>query len=201
MKHIEIHISSLLVENEWNALRLFCDKAKRLAATRIGSGQTEGINGRMQYEREKGLQFEAQLPLEEQIAEFLLAFRFFYLEKEPTHFPRILSLLGKHTKDEDARKALKVFGKQWNDSLFGKALNITYNEKPLTSGLLLDLWFNAHYFHQDELKGRELRKLIEGFSENFVKYMLLDAAFEATKVVYKVFHGLRGIVDDHFAPN
>lgn len=199
MKYVELHISNQLTDDDWKVLKFFCDKARRLAATRIGSGQTEGISGNIRYEITKGLWFEAKIPAEELIAEFLMAFRFFYLEKEPTHFPRILGLIGKHTSDSDARKSLKVLGKQWNDSLFRKALNITYHGKPITSGLLLDLWFNAHYFHQDEEKERELKELIKGFSEEFGKYMLLDATFEASKVVFNVFDGLQGIVDEHFA--
>lgn len=201
MKHVEVHISSSLTDEEWKVLKLFCDKARRLAATRIGSGQTDGIRGRIRYELNRGLWFEAELPPEELIAEFLMAFRFFYLQKEPTHFHNILGLIGKHSNDENVREALKVFGKQWNNCLFDKVMNIAYNDKPITSSLLLDLWFNAHYFHQDEEKEKQLKQLILGFSEGFAKHMLLDAAFEATKVVYKLFDGLRGIVDEHFAPN
>ena len=198
-KHVEVHISSLLTDEEWNILRLFCDKARRLGHTKLGSGQFGGIKGKIRYERDKGLWFESELPSEELIAEFLMGFRFFYLQKEPTHFPKVIGLIRKHANNEDARKALKVFSKQWNDCLFGKALNISYNDKQMTSSLLLDLWFNAHYFHQDAEKGTELNQLILGFSENFAKFMLMDATFEATKVVYRVFNGLRGVVDEHFA--
>ena len=197
MKHVQVHISTRLDESEWNVLRMFCEKVRRLMGTRIGSGQCD-IKGNINYERDKGLTFKAQLPPEEQIAEFLMAFRFFYLEKEPTHFPKVLGVIGRHTDDQEARTALKLFGQQWRDCLFGKAMGIEYNDKPITSALLLDLWFNAHYFHQDEDKERELRKLIEGFSEPFAKYMLLDSAMEATKVVYKVYDGLKEIVESHF---
>lgn len=145
--------------------------------------------------------FSAEIPSEELIAEILLAFRFFYHKKEPTHFPKILNIIGKHTTNEDVRQALKLFGKKWNDSLFQNALNITYNDRAVTSSLLLDLWFNGYYFHQDEEKKRDLDKLIEGFSENFAKYMLLDSVIAATNEVLRVFESLQGIVDKHFNPN
>lgn len=198
-KHIEVHISSLLSENDWEILRMFCDKARRLAATKLASEGGTGIRGKIRYERDKGLWFESELPPEEQVAEFLMAFRFFYLQKEPTHFLKVISLIGRHTNNQDVRRALKVFGKQWNDFLFGKAFNIQFNDTPITSSLLLDLWFNAHYFHSNKDKEGELNKLKEGFSENFAKYMLLDAAFEATKIIFKIFNGLQGIVDEHFS--
>jgi len=98
------------------------------------------------------------------------------------------------------RKALKVFNKQWESSLFANVLQIKLNNKPVTSGLLLDLWFNAHYFHSDDEKEKALFELKAAFSEGFAKYMLLDSILEATKVILKVHEGLIGIVDEHFNP-
>jgi len=197
-KHINVHISTSLSEDEWKVLRSFCEKAKRLATTKLISNGNASIRGKIRYEQNMGLWFESQMPPEEEITEFLVAFRFFYLQKEATHFPKILGLIGKHTNDLDARKALKLFGKQWKDNLFGKALNIKLNDISITSSLLIDLWLNAHYFHSDDKKEQELKRLKDFFSENFAKYMLLDATFEASKIVFKVFDGLQKIVDDHF---
>jgi hypothetical protein len=196
--NVEVHISSLLAEDEWKILRLFCEKVKRLAGTKLVQTQINSIRCRISFTQENGLSFSAEVPSEELIAEFLLAFRFFYLKNEPTHFPKILGIIGKHTTNEEVRQALRLFGKKWNDSLFQRALNITYNDMPVTSSLLLDLWFNAHYFHQDEEKRRELDKLIEGFSENFAKYMLLDSSITATNEVFKFSEIVHAMVDKHF---
>lgn len=197
-KHVDVHISSSLTENDWEFLRAFCIKAKRLAATKLVSGKESAIRGKIRYEQEQGLCFESQLPQEDQISEFLMAFRFFYLQKETTHFPKVLKLIGKHTKNPDAREAFKVFRAQWDNYLFGKAIEIKLNDKPVTSSLLIDLWFNAHYFHSDEEKEQKLNSLKETFSEGFAKYMLLDAAYQATKVVFKLHNGLKDIVDEHY---
>lgn len=198
VKHVEIRISHSLSEEDWKVLRVFCDKARRMIATKMVSGGEGSIHGEVRYEQEKGLWFEATLPPEEQIAEFLMAFRFFYLQKEPTHFPAVLGIIGKHTSEPDAREALKVFRRQWENCLFGSAMYISLNGKPITSSLLLDLWFNSHYFHSDTEKEMELVELKKAFSENYAKYMLLDSAFEASKVVLKIFSGVRGMVDEHF---
>jgi hypothetical protein len=171
---------------------------KRLKATRLAS---EGsISGKIQYERGKGLSFEAKLPPEEQIAEFLMALRFFYLQDEPTHFPKVLRLIGRQTKNSsDLKEALKSFRRQWEDSLFGKAFEIKLNDKRITTSLLLDLWFNAYYFHSDEMKGQALRELRDFFSDDYAKYMLLEATFESAKVVFKLFDGVHEMVRKHFA--
>lgn len=198
VKHVQVHISKSLSEQEWKVLRLFCDKGKRLATTKLFSEDGAEIKAEIRYEQDKGVWFESELPPEEEIAEFLMAFRFFYLQKERIHFPKILGLIGKHTDNQEVRKALKQFGRQWNDSLFGKVMNIKLNGRPITSSLLLDLWFNAHYFHTDEEKESKLNKLKNVFSEEFAKYMLLDAAIEASRVVFKVYNGFREIVNEHF---
>jgi hypothetical protein len=197
VSHVQESISSLLSENEWKVLRQFCERARRLAATRLASDNPV-ISGKIEYDREKGLRFEAELPPKEQIAEFLMEFRFFYLQNEPTHFLKILRLIGRHANSPDVREVLKVFRRQWNDSLFRKAFEIKFNDKPITTSLLIDLWFNAEYFHSDDVKGRELKKLKDIFSDEFAKYMLLDAAFEATKIVFKVLDGLQEMVEKHF---
>ncbi len=201
-KNVRVHISNLLSDKEWGNLRLFCDKARRLAATKFVSGQTKGIiKGKFRYGNDTGWQMESEIPSEEIIAEFLMAFRFFYLKKEPTQFPKILGIIGKYTNNEDFRKSAKLLGNKWKDCLFGKTFTISLNDKEVTSSILLDLWFNAHYFHQDQGKKKELDKLIDGFSENFAKYMLLDAAFEGAKLVSKLFEGIHIMVDKHFNSN
>src|SRR4030095_10092884 len=197
LKHVQAHISSSLSEDDWKVLRQFCEKATRLATTRLVKGGSK-IRGKIQYERGKGLSAEAEMPPEEQIAEFLMAFRFFYLQNEATHFPKILRLIGRCTNVRELREALKSFGRQWNNSLFRNTFEIKLNDKKIDTALLLDLWFNAHYFHSDDEKGRELENLKEVFSEPYAKYMLLEATFEATNVVFKVFDGAREMVSKHF---
>lgn len=200
IREVQIPISHALGEAEWKLLSLFCEKVRRLLATKMMSGGDGAIRGHMKVTPETGMCFSASLPPEEQIAEFLMAFRFFYLQKEPTYFPDILGVIGRHASEQDARQALKSFGAQWKNSLFANAMQISVNEKPITSSLLLDVWLNAHYFHSDEEKARQLQELHDIFSEPFAKYMLLDAAFEATKVVVKVYDGIKGMVDRHENP-
>jgi hypothetical protein len=60
--HVEINISTVLSEEEWKRLRAFCDKARRLIATKLVSGNTSSIHGNIRYAQDKGLWFEAILP-------------------------------------------------------------------------------------------------------------------------------------------
>jgi hypothetical protein len=195
---VEVHISSSLSDEEWKILQVFCEKARRLTQVKLVMGRESNISGRIRIEAGSGLVFHAALPPEEQVAEFLLAFRFFYLQRERTSFLRVLSLLGKHSEQNDARQALRLLKRQWNQALFNDVLQISACNQMITASVLMDLWFNAHYFHADEEKGIKLERLASVLSEEFSKYMLLDAVYEATKLVFKVYESVRDIVENKF---
>lgn len=193
-RNVELRISQSLAEPEWEVLVDFCAKVKRLIATKVVSSDESAISSKIRYTQERGLGFDVTVPPEELIAEFLMAFRFFYLEKEPTNFYKILVLLGKHAQEPAAREALKILKVQWTNSLFQTRLYLSLNGQPVTASLLLDLWFNAHYFHSDKQKGEKLSNLNEAFTESFSKYMLLDSTYNATKTIFIVYSGLEELV-------
>lgn len=193
---VKLLISRSLTDPEWEMLTDFCIKVRRLIGTRVVSEEKSAINGTIQYTQERGLWFEASVPPEEQIAEFLMAFRFFYLEKEPTNFHKILILLGKHAKEPESREALKHLKTQWGNALFQSRLYLSVDGHPITASHLLDLWFNAYYFHSDRKKGEELKLLNEAFSESYSKYLLLDSVYNSTKIIFIVYAGLQDLVEN-----
>ena len=199
MRYVQIDISKTLAEEEWKTLQAFCEKARRLGHTKLVSSGESYIHGRFHYDVDKGTEFSATLPPEEQVAEFLMAFRFFYLQNEPTHFLKVLALLGRHAKDnEEAKIGLKSYRQQWEGALFQESVQITCDHKKITAMRVIDLWFNAHYFHTDSMKSAELEELKKFVSEPFAKFMLLDATYTATKLVFKLHHGLRKMVEQKF---
>ena len=199
VRHIQLDISKSLSDEEWKSLRAFCEKAKRLADTRLASSESH-IRGRVQFDVDKGGKFEATLPPEEQVAEFLMAFRFFYLQDEPTCFLKVLAMLGRHSKENrEARQGLKSYRRQWEGALFQESVQVSFNNKKVTAAGLIDLWFNAHYFHANPVKAAELDELKKFVSEPFAKFMLLDATYTATKVIFKLHHGLKELVARRFA--
>jgi len=127
-RHVNIVVSHHLAPEDWAILEAYCARAKRLTETKLLAADQSAIHGKVRYARENGLWFEAQLPSEDLIAEFLMAFRFFYLKKERTFFPRTLGIIGKYTADPDARQALKVLSNRWHDQGM-----TTYLQKPLRS--------------------------------------------------------------------
>lgn len=194
-RRIDLQICHVLSDSEWEDLANFCSKARRLIDTKIVSAEGNSIHGRIQYDADSGLKFEAELPSEELVAEFLMMFRFFYLNDEPSNFLRILSILSRHADEPEAREAIKATKARWKSALFDTALNLSLNQRPVTASILLDLWFNAHYFHSDAKKTQQLSELNKAFSESFSKFMLLDAAYNATKLILMIYSGLQELVE------
>jgi len=197
--NVIVKISERINDEDWKLLQSFCERAQRLASTKILTEGKSAIHCEWKWEKDRGLRYEVSLPPEEQIAEFLMAFRFFYLQKERTFFPKILNLIGKYSKQEDVLQALKITRERWNNFLLRKTMLIEIDGKQLDSSMLLDLWFNAYYFHSDEKKLPELNKLKNVITEDVAKYLLLDAAYEATKLILALYNGFKGMVNDHFA--
>lgn len=194
---VELVISHALSNDDWSVLAAFCIKARRLIATKLVADEASSITAKFRYEKELGISFEATLPPEEQVAEYLMAFRFFYLQDEPTNFHKVLRIMGKHAQQPEVTQALKLLRTKWQNALFQSAINLSLNDRPITTSRILDLWFNAHYFHSDSIKTEALKELNEVFTEGFSKYMLLDSTYNASKVVFTVYRGLQGIVDAH----
>ena len=80
-------------------------------------------------------------------------------------------------------------------------MSITINEKQITAPTLLDLWFNAHYFHSDESKNEALDILNQAFTVDYSKFMLLDSVFNSTKIILMLYDGLKDMVARKVAKN
>jgi len=62
--------------------------------------------------------------------------------------------------------------------------------KEITPIMLIDLWFNAHYFHSDECKDQNLANLKEALSIDGCRFMLADAVYEASTAVLDLANAL-----------
>lgn len=200
-----VNLSDALINNElvssddWKVLNAFHKKAKRLIETKLVNCDEYRIDFRLSFDAAKEAEFTCKLPPEEIIAEFLMVFRFFYLQKEITHFPKVLKVLGKYNERDDARAGLKQLNARWKNCLFGNAMSFKLNGVTLTSSKLLDLWFNAHYFHSDEKKEQELIKQQEILPNESSKYMMIDSAIESTDLIFEIYQVVNKVVEQHTA--
>jgi hypothetical protein len=190
-KHVVVHISTKLSPEEWDRIERFKARVKELIATEIVSAEGHGISANISYKHDQGLKFTAVLPKEDLLRSLFLTFRFFYLNDEPSNFFRVANILKRHAGDPDVKRFVDRLKQRWKDAVFGGAMGISVNDEKITADLLLDLWFNAHYFHSDKGKEQKLKILTDTLGADFCRYMLADAVYEASKAIFRLYDALR----------
>lgn len=171
-----------LTDDEHRRITVFKRRAAQLAeAPLIKEGRAQ-ISAKIKGEQDKGVNIEVTLPPETDLRTLYMAFRFFYLQKEPANFLRIVNILKQHTKDPKTIAYLDYLKKQWR-GLLQKPITIVAGDRTLTPSLLIDLWFNAYFFHSDENKELELNRLLQITGHDFGLFLLTDAVYEASKAV------------------
>jgi hypothetical protein len=114
--HLEIKISDKLTDNEWRNIEIFKKKAAELRETAILE-QGSNIRTSIKYERGKGLQISSALPREDYLKPLFMAFRFFFLNDEPSNFYRVVNILKKYTRNEHLNKRMDRLKDQWSGAL------------------------------------------------------------------------------------
>ena len=189
---VEVKISNSLQEDEKPCIAAYQKRAAELLDTRI-MRESGHIHAHLSYETGKLLTIQVELPYEEELRSFYMAFRFFYLQKEPSYFLRVVNIIERRASSELVSRYLNGLREQWNGALARRGWNISVNGEELTTSLLVNLWFNAHYFHSDEDKGQRLQQLNGVLSTDFNRYLLADAVFEACKAVERLHDSIKSI--------
>jgi hypothetical protein len=189
-REIEVRISDRLDSAEVRALAAFKRRAGELLQTRVL--QSGGrIHANVKFRAGEGLAFVIELPEEEDLRSFYMAFRFFYLQKEPSNFLRVANIIQRHASHDLVNRRFEALKDQWHGAMERKGWSLAVNGEELTARLLIDLWFNAHYFHSDEDKEAKLRELNGILSTDFNRFLLADAVYEATKAALNVYESVK----------
>jgi len=176
-----------LNENEWNKLDLFLRRFEQLERTRFYSNpKLKNIQYKIKGEKvDKGFQtrFEIKVPDEETIKSFLLSFRVFYMEGEHTNFYSICNLLYKKILDKKVRNDMVTIRSNYSKVLNTSFIGINFLGKTYSPKDIVDLWFNAEYFHTDIEKVKELDKIVISPGKSLFFYLLIDAVITLTNQI------------------
>ena len=176
-----------LSENEWEKLNLFLRRFEQLERTRFYSNpKLKNIQYKIKGEKvDKGFQtrFEIKVPDEETIKSFLLSFRVFYMEGEHTNFYSIYNLLYKKILDKKVRNDLATIRSNYTKALNTSFISINFLGKSYLPKDIVDLWFNAEYFHTDIEKVKELDKIVISPGKSLFFYLLIDAVITLTNQI------------------
>lgn len=181
---LTIHLKDSLTAQELSSIRLFLKKAKELHSTHLVSGGQSGVSLNVASKSGAPPRFQVVLPSEEYLRSFYMAFRFFYLDKEKSNFLKIANTIKRRTDNELLRQYIDRLRDMWSGALAAKTVRIELNGTQITPSLLMDLWFNAHYFHFDEEKEQKLSNLNRTLSMDVCRFMLADAVYNASRAVF-----------------
>jgi len=191
---VRLDIANSLSEADWHCVDTFKYRSERLSKTELVKEHNSGRVAWSMTMTEKGLTCEGDLPAESIIVEHLAALRFFYLEKEPVFFDKVVNMLSQHSRLAEATLAYRSIKAEWKNALFGDAVQIEWHGGKISAGRLLDLWFNGEYFHGDKKARDELGRLWETIPQMVTKWLLVEAALCSTSVVLKLNAWLAGLV-------
>ena len=184
-----------ITEQDWRCIEAFKRRAQELADTKLLSPLLSlnevKISMKCSFEVGKPVKLQLKLPSERDLKELFLAFRFFYLQKEPSNFLKIINLLSRKSDNEITTQVMREYKKRWKDALFGQTIFVYLNGEKLNAAKILELWFDAHYFHSMENKEKELEILNNACSAEFSKYMLVHSVLVSTTLILTVYESLK----------
>jgi hypothetical protein len=100
-------------------------------------------------------------PNEEEWRSFILTFRFFIAQKEPTYFHNVRNTVFRRFRpsveraDRDILESYKFF---WARTMNGGGLSLKVDEQEISAEEILDVYMNRVYFHNDSLLDDKLKK-------------------------------------------
>jgi len=196
LKPVEITFSYVFNAKDWRAINIFRKKTVELLQTRFFSDFDADTNlkAKIEYDKKKGLSITADLPSEALLKELYMAFRFFYLHKEPSNFNRISKIIKRAANNEFVNRFVNHLKDQWSGALFrNNVFGIGIDNQEINAKRLLDLWFNAHYFHSDERKEGELEFINSILTTDFSIFMLANSVFEASNAVIRLYESIANL--------
>lgn len=151
-------------------LESYVKQIDRLQKTRfVSTGADSGVE--LRFQRGEHIKVVARAPEEEQLSAFLLTFRPLYMQGEATNFYHVANTIYQVLDELDPSHAYKSgladVRRAFTDALEKSAINFIYNDVQITPRKIVDLWFNAYYFHLDPAKAPEFDSLRMGMGEFF----------------------------------
>jgi hypothetical protein len=187
---VTVVISNKLSQDDWDCIETFKRKAEQLFDCDVFKSTSHDIHAHMEWNADQLIKSKISLLKEDFLKSLLMSFRPFYAKDEASNFKRVLNILKKHSDDAVVKAELELYRKEWDNALLGGAIRIEDDNGPLTAARLMDLWFNAHYFHSDKNKTIELNQLKSCLPPDSVKYLLVNSVYNSVMIIQKLYRVL-----------
>src|SRR5688500_9120657 len=106
-QEIVVQISTQLTEADRTAIRAFKARITELRKTRLASGDRFQVNASVKLAEGMPPSFEVTLPPEDDLRSFLMAFRFFWADKEPTNCGRIANIVKRAARQPEVQNFIE----------------------------------------------------------------------------------------------
>ena len=149
------------------------------------------------------IKFEANTPDIEEVASLARNFRFFYAEKEPTQFQKILTNVRRRTQDEWACGYMDWLAWQYKEAMKTSQVSADLGH-PVPNRKIIDLWFNSEFFHSEKSKKQELldiHAVIGEVPSLFQLYVAIVRCSSFVNSLYSVVHLLDAKHQFIYSPN
>ena len=113
--------------------------------------------------------------------------RFFIMNDEKSNYFRLIKLLSQSSSDQHFQELCRSWKKNFYKEWSLEFAFISAKDK-FTPSEVIDYWFNAYYFHDNEDKTVELEKLTRSLGENGAKVVLFHTASNCCTRVFNLLY-------------
>jgi hypothetical protein len=131
----------------------------------------------------QGLRISITQHDEEDLRSFLMGFRKFVSQGEPTHLDRIYNICRQSIRSDQLQEGLVQSRAAWRAAQRGGGIKIVFNERNLTPTLVMDLLVNGYYFHNDSRKAAALQEI---WPNPITQFTFNNFLVDATRQVFYV---------------
>ena len=190
LSNVSIDCDYRLTAKDWHCIEIFQLRAKEFIEERkaLNLGL---LSIQMSRQPDGSISGRGNIPTTRQLKIFYLAFRFFYLEKEPSNFNKVVNIAYRVITDPVIRILLRRSKEQWKGR-FIQTISEFHGRK-YTTKQVVDAWFNANIFHSDEKHKKglaEIDKLLKDELSRIALFMCVWDAGLAVSSLYKLIENL-----------
>jgi hypothetical protein len=189
----EIAVRAVFDDDEWRWLNSFVQYAEELAATPVvQDGFSTSL--KMKFTKENGLSIEAKAPPMDSVRLFLHKLRPLILQDERTSYYRISAILDRRFEEDTIRTLLRGHRRRFSSvraqGLFTIHVSSTSPEAGglpptiLNSDETLMKWLNAHEYHRDEDKQKELEELHRAFPADALRTIFVSLLIDKAQAIF-----------------
>ena len=184
MKFVRIPLNINSEKIDWELIELF-RKRFEILWDNLHDLKLGNFSANIHKKTDGTYEGNSTLPNAHRLKGFYTDYRHFYHQNERTHIFKLMKYLKSLTDSKDYHDFIKNEKNDYKSSFIeNNWLNI--DSKRLNTAEVLDLWFNAEIFHDDEVKMNRLNRVRSSMSENLWKFIVFMAAYDTSLIIRNI---------------